>query len=48
MKYFAIGPNDHPTAVERALMWMVENYEAFPHTTKDRKGKEIHFYKILT
>ena len=48
MKYFKIPPTAAPTVVERALMLMVENHEAFPRTIALGVDHELFFYKLLT
>lgn len=47
MRHFKIKPGQRPNAAERALMYMVDSYEAIPHVIRGKNGEEIRFYKLL-
>lgn len=48
MTHFYVPPTEEPTIQQRALMYLVDHYEAFPHTVRLKGGDPFTFYKLLT
>lgn len=48
MTHFNVPPTEEPTLQQRALMFLVDHYEAYPHTVRINSESTFTFYKIFT